>query len=245
MPTLSTRRGTVLLVAMGALLLAVLVAASQAGASTLYACVKKDGTAHIYTKKPRCKKRESKLSWSSQGPAGRNGANGVNGASGVNGKEGLVGPIGPQGPGATTYTFDSAASASPTRVTLGAIPGGKISVDCFQPAAGEARLRVYVQTSDGSWTVDYTYITSEPKTEPVKEPFTELFTNHLAIPAPLLKEPAEVDALTAKATPFTANRQLDFVQLAPAKAHMIWHEQAQTTSTTQTCHFSVLSYPSS
>jgi hypothetical protein len=243
-----SRRGLAVLVAVGGLLLPALINASQAGASTLYACVKKDGTAHIYANKPKCKKRETKLSWSTEGPAGKNGAsglNGANGANGINGKEGLQGLIGPQGPGATTFTFDSAASASPTRVTLGAVPGGTISVDCFQPAAGEAKLRVFLQTSDGSWAVDYTYITTEPKKEPTKEPPTELFTNHLLFAAPSLSKPGEVDALTAKATPFTANRAIDFIQLAPAKARMIWHEQAETTPTTQTCHFSVVSFPSS
>src|ERR1700719_1074924 len=130
MSTPVTRRGLAVF-AIGALLLAALVSASEAGASTLYACVKRDGTAHIYIKKPRCKKRETKLSWSSEGPAGRNGASGANG---VNGKEGLQGPIGPQGPGATTFTYDAVASATPTRVTVGTVPGGTVSADCFMPA---------------------------------------------------------------------------------------------------------------
>lgn len=236
MPTLSTRRGTVLLVAMGALLLAALVTASQAGASTLYACVKKDGTAHIYTKKPRCKKRETKLSWSSQGPAGRNGTSGANG---VSGKEGLQGPIGPQGPGATTFTYDAVASATPTRVTVGTVPGGTVSADCFMPALGEATLRVYLQTSDGSWSVDYTYITDIKGTN-------ETFTNHLAVPAGTLSTPTVVDSLNAGAAPYVSDRQLDFIQLGPAKGGMIWHERAEsTTAPAQTCHFSVLSFPSS
>jgi hypothetical protein len=75
-----------------------LVAAPSANAATLYACVKKNGTARIFTKKPRCKKGEVRLSWNIEGPAGRNGLNGLNGtngANGVNGKEGKEGPAGP------------------------------------------------------------------------------------------------------------------------------------------------------
>ncbi|HEY2558032.1 MAG TPA: hypothetical protein VGI08_13070 [Diaminobutyricibacter sp.] len=222
--------------AIGTVLLAALITASRVGASTLYACVKKDGSAHIYSKKPKCKKREVKLSWSTEGPAGKNGANGL---GGVNGKEGLQGPIGPQGPGATTFSFDATASATPTRVIVGTVPGGTVSADCFMPAPGEAMLRVYLQTSDGSWSVDYSYITDIKGTNAT-------FTNHLAVPAGTLSKPTQVDVLTAGAAPFVSDRQLDFIQLAPAKAQMIWHERAEsTTAPAEACHFSMLSYPSS
>jgi len=98
MPTLSTRRAPVLLVAIGALLLAALATASQAGASTLYACVKKNGNARIFSNKPKCKKGEKKLSWNIEGLAGKNGASGANGANGATGKEGPQGKTGPAGP---------------------------------------------------------------------------------------------------------------------------------------------------
>lgn len=68
-------------------------AASPANASTLYACVKKNGNAHIYSKKPKCKKGESKVSWNNVGPAGKNGANGGNGANGSNGANGKDGAV--------------------------------------------------------------------------------------------------------------------------------------------------------
>lgn len=94
MSTSITRRGIALLAAATFLLFAALVTASQAGATTYYACVKKNGSAHIYTKKPKCKKGESKLSWNNVGPAGRNGNNGVNGANGKNGTNGANGTNG-------------------------------------------------------------------------------------------------------------------------------------------------------
>jgi hypothetical protein len=90
--SLSTaRRSAMLLAVMGILLSAALAWATQARAATLYACVKKNGNAHIYAKKPKCKKGESKLSWNTAGPAGSKGAGGVNGANGTNGVSGTNG----------------------------------------------------------------------------------------------------------------------------------------------------------
>ncbi len=92
MSTFPARRGALAAAVTTALLLG-LLAASQAQASTLYACVKKNGSAHIYSKKPKCKKGEKKISWNTTGPAGNNGAkgsNGANGATGAAGKDGAV-----------------------------------------------------------------------------------------------------------------------------------------------------------
>jgi len=94
MSTAITRRGTPLVAAAIISLLAMLAIAPQAGATTYYACVKKNGAAHIYTKKPKCRRGESKLSWNSRGPAGRNGKNGANGANGKNGANGANGANG-------------------------------------------------------------------------------------------------------------------------------------------------------
>ncbi len=88
----TVRRGVLALAgAAAALMLCSLGAATEAQASTLYACVEKNGSAHVYAKKPKCKKGESKLSWNTTGPAGKNGANGSNGASGANGSNGANG----------------------------------------------------------------------------------------------------------------------------------------------------------
>ena len=95
MSTSVTRRGVALLAAATISLFAALATASQAGAATYYACVKKNGSAHIFAKKPKCKKGESKLSWNNAGPAGKNGLNGANGASGKEGAGGKEGPPGP------------------------------------------------------------------------------------------------------------------------------------------------------
>lgn len=61
---------------------------SASGAGTLYACVKKNGSAHLFAKKPKCHKGEKRLSWNTVGPAGQKGAPGANGVNGVNGSSG-------------------------------------------------------------------------------------------------------------------------------------------------------------
>jgi hypothetical protein len=100
MPMQTSRRVTAAILAAGALLLAAFAIAPTAGAATLYACVKKNGTAHIYAKKPKCKKHESKLSWNTEGAAGRNGSNGLNGLNGV----GTNGTNGTNGKDLTSHT---------------------------------------------------------------------------------------------------------------------------------------------
>lgn len=100
-PALTVRRAGQLICALAALALGALVVASSAGASTLYACVnKRTGAARLFAYKPKCKRGQARLSWNTQGPAGRNGANGKNGATGKTGpggKTGAQGLIGPSG----------------------------------------------------------------------------------------------------------------------------------------------------
>ena len=90
------RRTTAGLASAGALLLVALAATPQADATTLYACVKKNGTARIFTNKPKCKKHETKLSWNNEGPPGEKRDErrerhqrheGTNGTSGTNGAD--------------------------------------------------------------------------------------------------------------------------------------------------------------
>jgi hypothetical protein len=93
MSAFSNMRAMAVLAATGALLLAAFAAAPQAEASTLYACVAKGGNVKVYTKAPKCKKHETRISWNSvgpAGPAGKNGTNGTNGSNGINGTNGAV-----------------------------------------------------------------------------------------------------------------------------------------------------------
>jgi hypothetical protein len=155
MSTLVIRRGTAVLGTAAALLLAVLAIAPEAGAATIYACVKsKAGTARVFTKKPKCKKGETKLSWNTIGPSGRNGANGIGGGAGKEGpagKEGAKGVGGPAGQPQFANTF-SGSLATPgsgkneaslftlanVTVKLGCASGGVSSLEATGPANTQA-----------------------------------------------------------------------------------------------------------
>src|SRR5437588_12481577 len=97
MSTPITGRGAVF-AAVGVLLLAAIATAPRSDASTLYACVKKSGATRIQTKKPRCKRDETKLSWNTTGSPGQNGANGKEGGAGKEGGSGGKGVTGATGP---------------------------------------------------------------------------------------------------------------------------------------------------
>lgn len=76
---------------------AALATPRQADAATLYACIKKNGNARLFSRRPKCKRHESRLSWNTSGPAGRNGLNGSNGAPGKDGAAGRDGAAGKDG----------------------------------------------------------------------------------------------------------------------------------------------------
>ncbi|HST33188.1 MAG TPA: hypothetical protein VLJ80_06665 [Solirubrobacteraceae bacterium] len=119
MSTSVTGRGIAVLAAATISLFGALATASQAGAATYYACVKKNGSAHIYSSKPKCKRGESKLSWNNVGPAGKNGS-GANGANGANGKEGPKGETGAKGePGLPATTLWSVVDKTGAQVRGG------------------------------------------------------------------------------------------------------------------------------
>jgi hypothetical protein len=82
---------------LGIMLAGVGAASAAASPKTIYACVKKhSGATRIVSRKARCARGESKLSWAGAGPAGSPGprglpgANGTNGVNGVNGANGAI-----------------------------------------------------------------------------------------------------------------------------------------------------------
>ena len=97
----------------GALLLTALAATPPADAATFYACVKKTGSARVFTKKPKCTKGETRVSWNAAGPAGKKGVSGATGAQGVMGAtaaQGASGGAGGNGERGATGTTGSAGS---------------------------------------------------------------------------------------------------------------------------------------
>jgi hypothetical protein len=98
MPTRTKRSALTAVLSASTLLLSGLAAAPQAGAATLYACVKKKGgAARFVNARTNCRRGETKLSWNTQGVPGRNGSNGKNGPAGKNGTNGKNGTDGKAG----------------------------------------------------------------------------------------------------------------------------------------------------
>jgi hypothetical protein len=85
-----TRRTIALLGGVCLLLTLAFASAPQAGAATLFACVKKQGGAmRLVSARTKCRKgTERKVSWNTTGPAGKNGPAGKDGANGINGSNG-------------------------------------------------------------------------------------------------------------------------------------------------------------
>lgn len=177
MSTATNRRTLIVLAAIAALLTAAFAAAPQAEASSLFACVKKSGNARIFSKKPKCKKGETKLSWNSQGPAGKNGVNGINGVGkeGPPGKNGTNGSDGLPGQPQKAVTFSATLAASfeaPPSAQLFNLGGVSAQLVCFNfignfsfieaaTSAGFAQTGMAVSNSSGK--------TPEIEQEPVKE----------------------------------------------------------------------------
>lgn len=91
------RRAAAVLCATGLLAMTGLAVAPHASATTLYACVKRGGSARVFAHKPRCRHGETRLAWNTRGPVGAKGTSGRNGAAGktgANGKEGAAGANG-------------------------------------------------------------------------------------------------------------------------------------------------------
>ena len=76
--------------------------------TTITACANtKSGAVRVVSAKTKCSSKETRLTWNTQGPAGRDGATGPAGADGapgedgspgLDGKDGAPGPVGPAGP---------------------------------------------------------------------------------------------------------------------------------------------------
>jgi hypothetical protein len=158
MSTLITRRGAAVLVAAGALLFGTLAVAPDASAATLYACVKKNGTPRVLTtKKPKCKKGESKLSWNLAGIGGKNGINGINGLNGLNGTNGTNGTNGkdltshtPLPSGESESGFYAAGSGE-TKVSSGEPKSGYVAqgISFSQPLAAALPANHVVYNTSG------------------------------------------------------------------------------------------------
>jgi hypothetical protein len=170
---------------------------------------------------------------------GATGATGAPGSPGAKGDAGPKGDAGQQGPGTTTLTYDAVASGSPSQVVVGTILGDTFYAECSIPAAGEARLSVYLSTSDGSLKWDYGTETLDNGTESAR-------ANSIDVPPGTITSPLVVAEVTAEGGGKKSDHNSEAVQLSPVRGYLNVHTAA-TTSTSppaQTCHFSVMGFPS-
>jgi hypothetical protein len=175
MPTRTKRSVLTAVLAASTLLLSGLAAAPQAGAATLYACVKKKGgTARFVNARTNCRRGETKLSWNTQGLPGRNGSNGKNGAAGkngTNGKNGADGKAGANGKdganGASTGVVDFSDSPFDlplTRTAIATLPSVRqAATSCSPRRSSKTRNRRSAPPSIAFWPATKRSPISSPK----------------------------------------------------------------------------------
>jgi hypothetical protein len=108
----------------------VIPAASSAATTTVYACVsKKNGDARLFTRKPRCKRREHLLSWGIAGPAGSAGPTGPSGASGSNGLNGAVAGFSASDTSETAVKLEATSEDAQATIVSKEVPAGSFLVE--------------------------------------------------------------------------------------------------------------------
>lgn len=169
------------------------------------------------------------------GTPGPKGEAGARGPAGPQGESGPRGDIGPAGPGATILNYDAVASASPTLQTIGTVLGDTFSAECLIPGAGEAQVKMYVVTSDGSLRWDF-------GTEATDAGTNEGRAASINAPAGTILAPTVIAGTTAAAGS-SSDHNSQVVQLAPVRGYMNVHTAASAV-TAQTCHISLMIFAS-
>jgi len=155
--------------------------------------------------------------------------------SAINSLRGKRGMRGPAGPGGKIVTYDATANASPTTTSLGKFLGDTIGASC-KLIGGAVVLTVYLQTTNGSWKVDYTLVANNNG---------KVTSNAREIndKAGTLSTLTGIDSRTANPGGHESDGRLDFLQLSPSPGSMIWHETVSTKNSAKTCHLLVESFP--
>ncbi len=148
----------------------------------------------------------------------------------------LHGQKGAAGPGGKLLTWDTTAVVgSPAPTTIGTLLGVTYAATCVS-TAGNAVLTVVGKTPDGSWKVDYSYLSYSGGVGTV-------FANDLIYVPGTLSNFTFLDSITAASGGAESDRQVDFIQLDPSPGSMIWHETAVTTNApSASCHLSMQAF---
>jgi hypothetical protein len=175
----------------------------------------------------------AKTALSTPGPKGAAGAQGPQGPRGDSGPKGDTGSA---GPGASILNYDEAASATPTPKTIGTVLGVTFAATCSIPATGEAEVKVFVSTSDGSlrWDVG---------TEATDPPTNEGRSTSINAPPGTVIAPLPIAAATATSGGSSSDHNSQIVELAPVRGYLNLHITASTQNSAQTCHVSVMVFP--
>lgn len=123
-----------------------------------------------------------------------------------------------------TLTFHAIGSGTPTRHKLGTVLGDTFYADCLL-TGGNAEVRVYLQTSNGDWTVGFGQTFNDSGT-------TGTETN--VDKSTSLTTPTEISLFDAQSNgSFTRTSvHTDLVQIAPQTGHLVVHETAEEPANT-------------
>lgn len=137
-----------------------------------------------------------------------------------------------QQPAATMATWSATATSSPTPTPLGTFLGDKLEAACVLSNTNSVESVIYLQTSDGSWNVQYAY----------DEPGGTVHTNTLTYAAGTFTAPVPIDSVTANAGGTTKESQATFLQATPSAGQLTWHQRA-TTSSSSSCRATIQAVP--
>jgi hypothetical protein len=137
--------------------LAPIAVVSRADAATIHVCVKKStGAMRQVSAAARCKHGERKLSWNSQGTAGKNG---LPGAGGANGAPGASGAPGSNGAIAAYSAFEETPVPLEAVVVSKTLPAGRWAIfagaDVFARASTTGRLVLGCELDEAAHSVDF------------------------------------------------------------------------------------------
>src|SRR5262249_6124649 len=147
------------------------------------------------------------------------------------------GDTGPHGPGALTLNYDATATASPPLTTIGTVVGDTFSAEC-KISLGAPEVLVYVVTSDGSLRWDTGTEATDNGTNPARSTSATPQGGSLLVRVEVASAPADP-------TDPQSDHQSEIIQLKPLPAYLNLHTAATTAGSSQTCHFSVMAFPSS